>query len=281
VRRAALTLAAALMLAPGAPAHAACRLALALALDVSSSVDAEEDALQRGGLARALLAPRVQAAFFSVPGESVALGAYEWSGRYQQTVILPWTPIDSPAALRAAAATIAASRRAHSRFPTALGYALGFGAGFLREAPDCLFRTLDVSGDGRNNEGFPPALAYRHFPFEGVTVNGLAIAGGPEDIAAYYRAELIHGPGAFVEEAAGYADYERAMRRKLERELRAPALGGGMPPALRAAALNDTGLADPHRRPAAGARSRVPQPQPPPAPTEDRPDRPPRPLPPR
>ncbi len=43
----------------------ACRLALVLAMDVSSSVNADEDALQRGGLASALMAPEVQAAFFA------------------------------------------------------------------------------------------------------------------------------------------------------------------------------------------------------------------------
>ncbi|MFC3117559.1 DUF1194 domain-containing protein [Jhaorihella thermophila] len=49
----------------GTPPAAACRLALVLAMDVSSSVDAREDALQRRGLAAALIAPEVQAAFFS------------------------------------------------------------------------------------------------------------------------------------------------------------------------------------------------------------------------
>ena len=54
-----------------------CRLALVLALDVSSSVDAIEDRLQRDGLARALLAPEVVRAF--VTGEPVALFAFEGS----------------------------------------------------------------------------------------------------------------------------------------------------------------------------------------------------------
>lgn len=45
-----------------APAQA-CRLALVLAMDVSSSVDAAEDQLQRAGLAAALIDPDVQAAF--------------------------------------------------------------------------------------------------------------------------------------------------------------------------------------------------------------------------
>lgn len=217
---------------PGAAA-ATCRLALLLALDISSSVDAAEDALQRGGLARALVAPEVQRAMFSVPGDTVALAVYEWSGRYQQDMVLDWVLIDSPETLRAAAAEVAASARSYAEFPTALGYALGHAATLFDRAPPCLFRTLDVSGDGVNNDGFPPPLAYKHFPLDEITVNGLAIGGaGEDDVAAYYRAELIRGPGAFVEEAAGFEDYERAMRRKLERELRAAAIGAldGPPP---------------------------------------------------
>ena len=66
---------------------ATCRLALALAMDISTSVDAIEDTLQRQGLAAALIAPEVQEAFFSSP-LPVALAVYEWSGRDVQRVIL-------------------------------------------------------------------------------------------------------------------------------------------------------------------------------------------------
>lgn len=66
----------------GACGAAECRLALVLAIDVSSSVDAAEDALQRNGLAAALLAPEVQAAIFAAD-LPVALTAFEWSGPLQ------------------------------------------------------------------------------------------------------------------------------------------------------------------------------------------------------
>lgn len=56
----------------------ACRLALVLALDVSNSVDADEDALQRNGLATALLAPTVRDAFFASDAPA-ALAVFEWS----------------------------------------------------------------------------------------------------------------------------------------------------------------------------------------------------------
>jgi hypothetical protein len=211
------------------PAHAVeCRLALALALDVSSSVDATEDALQRGGVVAALTAPEVQAAFFE--GDlPVALAVYEWSGRYNQEMILDWVMIRDLGDLIGAAETVAASKRSHNDFPTAMGYALGYGAQLLARAPDCLRKTLDMAGDGQSNEGFPPAAAYAECPFQGVTVNGLVVNGadfeGETGLMAFYQGEVIYGAGAFLIVANGFEDYERAMRRKLERELAPPAIG--------------------------------------------------------
>jgi hypothetical protein len=216
------------------PAHAVeCRLALALAIDVSSSVDVAEDALQRGGVVAALTSPEVEAAFFA-SDLPVALAIYEWSGRYNQVVILDWIMVDSPAALVRAAETVASSKRSHNDFPTAMGYALGYGAQLLARGPDCLRKTLDMAGDGQNNEGFPPATAYAEFPFNSVTVNGLVVNGadfeGEVGLIAFYRGEVIHGPGAFLIVANGFEDYERAMRRKLERELAPPAIGALVTP---------------------------------------------------
>lgn len=207
---------------------AACRLALVLALDVSSSVDANEDALQRGGLAAALRAPEVQAAFLA-NDDPVALAIFEWSGRYNQELLLDWLIVDSPAALNLAAATVASSRRSHNEFPTAMGYALGFAAQLLQNGPRCAARTIDMAGDGQNNEGFGPRVAYREFPFDGVTVNGLVVNAAEftseTQLIRYYELQVMRGPGAFIEVAQGFEDYERAMRRKLEREVSPPMIG--------------------------------------------------------
>lgn len=197
----------------------ACTLALSLALDVSSSVDDREFTQQATGLASALTHPEVQDAIFALPDATIALHIYQWSGRRNQLVVLDWTPITAPDDLTRVAELLRSMPRATKEFPTSLGHALGFGAIALRDAPDCARKTLDVSGDGRNNEGFAPEHAYRAFPFAGITVNGLAIGGADPLITAYYRTEVISGPGAFVEEARDYADYARAMRRKLVREI--------------------------------------------------------------
>lgn len=230
-RRVARIAAAALALVAAAAPASACRLALALALDVSSSVDAAEHALQSEGLARALEDPDVREAALG-PGGPVALAVYEWSGRQQQVLAVDWTLVSSEADLDAIAAAVRAHPRSFSEFPTALGYALGYGAALLRRGPPCGRKVIDVSGDGANNDGFEPRHAYSASDFREITVNALVIAGKTRPaLIRYFRTLVIRGPDAFIELAASYADYARAMRRKLLREL-APSLilgslGGG------------------------------------------------------
>lgn len=217
------------VLGSAAMAQEQCRLALMLGLDVSASVDAAEYELQQQGLISALLAPEIQSAFLNGPGP-VALSIFEWSGRFQQDLLVDWTMIETEADLLAAADQINAGQRRSTDFPTAIGYAIGFASGRFAEAPPCLFQTLDISGDGQNNDGFPPEAAYAHFPMQGVTVNGLAIGGAQREIVEYYEAEIIQGPGAFVEFAVDHTDFAETMRRKLERELRALILGEAVVP---------------------------------------------------
>ncbi len=210
-----------------APAQA-CRLALVLAMDVSSSVDATEDQLQRAGLAAALIDPDVQAAFF-VSADPVALHVFEWSGRYNQATLQDWLLIEGPEDLLNAATQISLSDRSQTESPTAVGYALGHAATQLAKAPPCAAQTIDLASDGINNEGFGPAEAYAAFPFAGVIVNGLVVKSGPATeqaaIIAYYRDEVIRGPASFVEVADGFEEYAAVMRRKLLRELTSQMMG--------------------------------------------------------
>ena len=194
-------------------AWAGCRLALMLALDISSSVDTREDALQRQGLAAALLSPRVTDAILSVPGQTVALSVIEWSGRVQQDVLLDWTMLSSRADLLRAAATISSSKRSYDAFATAIGRMLEYADLRFDRAPRCDHRVLDVSGDGVQNDGPWPRDVYARGTLRDVTVNGLAIVvdapaldhAETGDLEAHYRDEVIHGPGAFVMRADGFA----------------------------------------------------------------------------
>ena len=222
IRAAALALA---FTAAPLAAQEPCRLALQLGFDISASVDPAEYELQRAGIAAALLAPEITAAFLDGPGP-VAVSIFEWSGRFQQQIVTDWVLVRNAADLVAMAEAVLAHPRSAQDSPTAIGYALAFAATRFDTAPDCLFQTVDISGDGANNDGFPPGAAFTHFDFDGVTVNGLAIGGAANDIARYFAVQLIRGPGAFTEYAASYADFAPALRRKLERELRVMILGG-------------------------------------------------------
>lgn len=229
------SLAALLGLSPPAWAEN-CRLALVLALDVSSSVDSQEDRLQRGGLAGALLAPEVVQAF--LVGEPVALYVFEWSGPTSQVTMSPgWQMVDDQDDLARIAATVAARSWSGSAAPhrtTALGAALTYAASALQRGPSCQAQTIDVSGDGVNNQGPAPQAIYDEGLLDGVTVNALVIGGAQntagmhddEDLVAWFEAHVLHGPGAFSVFADTYADYETAMREKLWRELEAPLVSG-------------------------------------------------------
>jgi Protein of unknown function (DUF1194) len=209
----------------GLPVGAECRLALALAVDVSRSVDAGDYRIQTEGLAAALEDTEVQAALLSPAGE-VALMVYHWSGPRHQEVILPWMLLKGPQDLAAVVAAVRAVPLPKDRQATALGYALVYGAEAMAEAPPCARRVLDVAGDGRNNEGISVESAYRRVDFGDIVVNGLAIGEHEADVDEYYRAEVIRGLGAFVEVAATQEDYPQAIRRKLLRELNGPEIGG-------------------------------------------------------
>lgn len=213
----ALIRAALLALALASPAQA-CRLALSLAIDVSASVDAREFELTRKGLAAALVHDEVADAFLALPASPVRLHVFEWSGRWNQTVHLDWTEIRSRGDLARAARQLAQMDRTTEEFPTAVGPALVFGALEMRRVSDCAAFTIDVSGDGVNNDAYGPGSAYRAIDFSRIVVNGLVIGAEP-GVWEFYRDRLIRGPGAFVTTARDFEDFERAMVEKLVREL--------------------------------------------------------------
>ena len=228
-------LAAALALGFGAiPAAGACRLALALGLDVSGSVDAREYRLQLDGVASALQSREVQAALFATEGAYVAIAVYQWAAADQQAVLVDWTQLRSPDDLARVAAILGATDARFSDPFTALGAAMRHGADLLRAQPDCWQHTLDISGDGPSNSGVHPRDVLRDGGLR-ITVNALVVNPQSRDnvtkdlthtgtLLEHYRAHVLRGPGAFAETARDFDDFEAAMTRKLIREVRPPAL---------------------------------------------------------
>lgn len=200
-----------------------CPLALVLAIDGSSSVDAQEHKMQTLGIAAALSDPQVKDAILT--GGGIWISSFEWSGRNQHVIQVDWTYLGSERAIDVVAAQLATAPRGHTEFPTSLGHALGFAAIQMRKLQQpCHRKVIDIAGDGVNNDGFPPASAYRAQDFSDMTVNGLVIKGEEPDPEPFYREEVVRGAGAFVEIANGYDDYAIAMKRKLLREIMGAAL---------------------------------------------------------
>ncbi|MCB1405771.1 MAG: DUF1194 domain-containing protein [Rhodobacteraceae bacterium] len=230
-RRSALFLAASfvsgLLLLP-APALA-CRLALALGFDVSRSVDESDYRLQQDGIVAALFDPEIRALILN-SAEPVMLSLFEWAGQRQQTLIVGWTRLDSPAAIDQVALQVLAHRRQITGL-TAVGSALLYGRDLLQRQPDCLWHTLDLAGDGKVNDGPEPRRIYDTTDFGGIVVNALVVGEHESDVLRWFEQNVLHGPGAFAEFAATQDHFGETFRRKLIRELSDSLLSAAQPAA--------------------------------------------------
>lgn len=199
-----------------APQAHACDLALALAVDVSGSVDSEEYRIQMDGLAAGLRDPIVSEAL--VRGQA-RLMLVQWTGSTRQRVTIPWTQIDSFATLDRFAGQVAEDPRVWRNFSTAIGEALEMTIAHFDSVTDCTRHLIDLSGDGISNEGIEPGTLHGKLRDRGVTVNAIAIEESEPDLTAYFFENVIVGEGAFVVSAAGFADYPERIRKKLLREV--------------------------------------------------------------
>src|SRR5579859_8014660 len=118
---------------------------LVIAVDVSNSMDPEEQALQREGYILGLNSREFLNALRNGSHGRIAITYFEWAGIYDQKIILPWRLIDGPAA--AAAVTDEIMRTPYRRAPrTSIFGALQFarplfdGSGY-----NGLRRVIDVS----------------------------------------------------------------------------------------------------------------------------------------
>jgi hypothetical protein len=210
----------ALLAAPLQAQELPCRLALMMGLDISSSVNGSEYALQLDGLIAAFRDEEVRDAILAVPGTEVQVMVYEWSGYVQQDAIVRWRALRTEADIDRFVSDLEVHFRVYSDFPTAIGRALEYAlAEFDRLPTECAQKIVDLSGDGVGNDG-PPAISYwPRLAEAGVTVNALVIAGAAPDPVAHYRYSVITGPGAFHLVATnGFEDYPPLIRGKLLRE---------------------------------------------------------------
>ncbi len=202
-------------------------LQLVLAVDVSRSIDEVEAELQRRGYTEALTNDRVVDAILSGDNGRIAVCYTEWAGTHYQMVVIDWTLIDSAGAAHRFAEKLAEAPRSSQSW-TAVGAALAHaGARFDNSGFTSKRRVIDISGDGRTNDGPPAELARDKLVEQGIVINGLPVMmnrtnfGRPPDLTLdkYYEDNVIGGPGSFLIVADNFEQFGRAVRNKLVREV--------------------------------------------------------------
>ena len=205
------------VLAKSAPAACA-SLALVLAVDVSTSVTADSYLLQRNGIARAFEDSRLVSAISAVPGGIEAM-VLEWSDPDRIAVTVGWTSLADVESTAAFAAAVRATKRSSDGL-TAIGPALLAAAAAFDQMPEpAQRRVIDISGDGMANFGLTPTVARDRVVEAGISINGLAILTEEPWLEAYYRSNVIGGPGAFVVAARNSGTFADAILRKLVQEV--------------------------------------------------------------
>jgi hypothetical protein len=92
---------------------------LVIAVDVSYSMDPDEQALQREGYVLALTSKEFLQALRQGAHGKIAVTYFEWAGQSDQKILMPWRVIDGPESADAVAAEISRApyRRASRTFP--------------------------------------------------------------------------------------------------------------------------------------------------------------------
>jgi hypothetical protein len=215
------------ILADKSPNPVAVDVELVLAVDVSYSMDPDEQALQREGYIAGITSREFMQALQQGMNGKVAVTYFEWAGPSDQKIIMPWRLIDGPATAAAVAKEIAGApyrRAARTSISGALGFAKPlFDASGYRG----IRRVIDVSGDGTNNSGERLVPVRDELIEAGMTINGLPImlkrptpgSMDIENLDVYYEDCVIGGPAAFVIPIHEREQFKAATRTKLVLEI--------------------------------------------------------------
>ncbi len=200
-------------------------LELVLLVDVSASVNDDEYRLQTRGLATAFRSASVLNAIRAMTPRGIAVCLVQWADHEHQYKSIDWVLLrNEDDAYRLAGDLSSMQRRIRSGH-TALGNALLFALNELQTNQfEGLRRVIDLSGDGRKNDGMSLRAAREEVLGHRVTINGLAILNELPLLGKYFKRQLIGGEASFVLTAKDYSDFASAMSEKLEREIRSAPL---------------------------------------------------------
>ncbi|XWN32143.1 MAG: DUF1194 domain-containing protein [Devosia sp.] len=200
---------------------------LVLAVDVSWSMDYDEQRLQREGYVAAFRNPDVIQAIEKGDWGRIAVTYVEWAGSNLQRVVVPWTIVSDAASAEVVARQLEAASIGRMR-RTSITSMLDASRYAFNNGIDGMRRVIDISGDGPNNMGGMVTKARDRVLREGIVINGLPIMikksnpGGYfhlEELDIYYEDCVIGGFGSFMITINHASRFREAIRRKLILEI--------------------------------------------------------------
>ena len=200
---------------------------LVLAVDVSYSMDPEEQKLQREGYIEALNSPEILKAIAKGVNGKIAVAYVEWAGTNSREIVADWHIIDS--AESAAVFTRKLVDKPIRRLSrTSISGVIDFAVPmFASNNMRGLKQVIDISGDGSNNQGRPVERARDDALAQGIVINGLPImlnrpVVGYRDVEPldhYYADCVVGGPGSFVIPIREREQFVEAIRTKILLEI--------------------------------------------------------------
>ncbi|MEJ8476226.1 DUF1194 domain-containing protein [Roseibium algae] len=200
---------------------------LVLAVDISQSMDTEEQEVQRAGYVAALTSNEVLDAVRDGPIGRIAVTYMEWGGVDEHFMVADWTVIqDETSAAKFAAFVAEAPLRQVQR--TSIASALKKSVELVQNNQySGLRRVIDISGDGPNNQGGSVTKVRDQLLASGVTINGLPLMMKANanawqamlNLDHYYEDCVIGGPGSFAIPVRSKEGFEDAIRMKLVMEI--------------------------------------------------------------
>lgn len=229
-------------LVPGGPVAAqgpATDANLVTAIDVSGSIEPDDERLELEGMAQALVDPRFLQAIARGMHRRIGFVAFTWANG-EFVPLVPWALIGSKAdaeqvagLLRSARgtpllgyampdpATVRPWRQGHA---TDVSAAIDHAIEVSAAAPFASWRKIvNICANGTDNVGDGPSAARDRALRQNLIVNGLILGNRPDAgaIAAWYREHVQAGFGSFVIEARDFVDITNAMLAKFLVELAA------------------------------------------------------------
>jgi hypothetical protein len=215
---------------------------LFLSIDVSGSVDTNEYNLQKSGYVQAFRSQAIKDAIDRLP-DGIAVAMQYWDSNPYSPISLNWRVIKTAEDAEAFADALDSTTRPGSggtNIKSAVDSAKNF---ILNNRYEGRALVIDVSGDGISKNSSGCGAVNNVYPIDcqslrdardsavnaGITINGLPIVNPNPNAAAiailedkvdiHYRDNVIGGTGAFFEKASGFDDFDRAVAKKIQREI--------------------------------------------------------------